>query len=76
MRAVDIFYVESEDISCVSIKHRGLRAGQKLIDENGKVYEIYGLNTNGRALLKGITQALVRGKFEGDTVTLIEDNNG
>ena len=51
MRAVDIFYVESEDISCVSIKHRGLRAGQKLIDENGKVYEIYGLNTNGRALL-------------------------
>ena len=52
-------------------RYRGIKAGQKITDENGNLYEVYGLNTNGRALLNGITQLLVQGKFEGNTVTLL-----
>lgn len=71
MKVIDVFYSESKNISCISVRYRGIKVGQKITDENGNLYEVYGLNTNGRALLNGITQLLVQGKFEGSTVTLL-----
>lgn len=71
MKVIDVFYSESKNISCISVRYRGIKAGQKITDENGNLYEVYGLNTNGRALLNGITQLLIQGKFEGSTVTLL-----
>ncbi len=72
MKVIDVFYSESKYISCISVRYRGIKAGQKITDENGNLYEVYGLNTNGRALLNGITQLLVRGEFKGDIVNLVE----
>ncbi len=62
MKVIDVFYSESKNISCISVRYRGIKAGQKITDDN----------TNGRALLNGITQLLVRGEFKGDIVNLVE----
>lgn len=51
MKVIDVFYSESKNISCISVRYRGIKAGQKITDENDNLYEVYGLNTNGRAFL-------------------------
>lgn len=34
MKAIDVFYLESEDISCITIQRTDIVAGQKIIDKN------------------------------------------
>lgn len=76
MRAIDVFYLESKDISCISIQRTDVEAGRKIVDKNGTVFEVDSLVIDGRALLKGITKLLVHGKFEGDIVNLVDEPKG
>ena len=69
----DVFYLESENISCISIQRTDIEAGRKIVDKNGTVFEVDSLVVDGRALLKGITRLLVNGKFEGDIVNLVDE---
>ena len=73
MKAIDVFYLESEDVSSVIIQRTDIVAGQKIIDENDTTFEVYGLVPNGRGLLNGISSLLVHGKFEGDIVNLVDE---
>ncbi|WP_241700036.1 hypothetical protein [Ligilactobacillus salivarius] len=34
MKAIDVLYLESEDISCITIQRTDIVAGQKIIDKN------------------------------------------
>ena len=72
MKVIDVFIrkVKTSHVSLYVIEV--LKRVKKITDENGNLYEVYGLNTNGRALLNGITQLLVRGEFKGDIVNLVE----
>ena len=38
MKVIDVFYSESKNISCISVRYRGIKAGQKITDENGNLY--------------------------------------
>ena len=73
MEAIDIFYLEHDNISCITIQRTDIVAGQKIIDENDTTFEVYGLVPNGRGLLNGISSLLVHGKFEGDIVNLVDE---
>lgn len=73
MKAIDVFYLESENISCITIQRTDIVAGQKIIDENDTTFEVYGLVPNGRGLLNGIFSLLVHGKFEGNIVNLVDE---
>lgn len=73
MKAIDVFYLESEDISCITIQRTDIVAGQKIIDKNDTTFEVYGLVSNGRGLLNGISSLLVHGKFEGNIVNLVDE---
>lgn len=73
MKAIDVFYLESENISCISIQRTDIEAGRKIVDKNGTVFEVDSLVVDGRALLRGITRLLVHGKFEGDIVNLVDE---
>ena len=41
MKVIDVFYSESKNISCISVRYRGIKAGQKITDENDNLYEVY-----------------------------------
>ena len=73
MKAIDVFYLESEDISCITIQRTDIVAGQKIIDKNDTTFEVYGLVPNGCGLLNGISSLLVHGKFEGNIVNLVDE---
>lgn len=73
MKAIDVFYLESEDISCITIQRTDIVAGQKIIDKNDTTFEVYGLVPNDRGLLNGISSLLVHGKFEGNIVNLVDE---
>ncbi|MYY45301.1 hypothetical protein FYL05_04375 [Lactobacillus salivarius] len=73
MKAIDVLYLESEDISCITIQRTDIVAGQKIIDKNDITFEVYGLVPNGRGLLNGISSLLVHGKFEGNIVNLVDE---
>ncbi|WOX37531.1 hypothetical protein [Ligilactobacillus salivarius] len=73
MKAIDVFYLEHDNISCITIQRTDIVAGQKIIDENDTTFEVYGLVPNGRGLLNGISSLLVHGKFEGDIVNLVDE---
>ena len=73
MKAIDVFYLESEDISCITIQRTDIVAGQKIIDKIDTTFEVYGLVPNGRGLLNGISSLLVHGKFEGNIVNLVDE---
>lgn len=73
MKAIDVFYLESEDISCITIQRTDIVAGQKIIDKNDTTFEVYGLVPNGRGLLNGISSLLVHGKFEENIVNLVDE---
>ena len=53
MKAIDVFYLESENISCISIQRTDIEAGRKIVDKSGTVFEVDSLVVDGRALLKG-----------------------
>ena len=73
MKAIDILYLESEDISCITIQRTDIVAGLKIIDKNDTTFEVYGLVPNGRGLLNGISSLLVHVKFEGNIVNLVDE---
>lgn len=73
MKAIDVLYLESEDISCITIQRTDIVAGQKIIDKNDTTFEVYSLVPNGRGLLNGISSLLVHGKFEGNIVNLVDE---
>lgn len=76
MKAIDVFYLEHDDISCITVQRTDIVAGQKIIDENRTIFEVYGLVPNGRGLLNGISSLLVHGKFEGNIVNLVDEPKG
>ena len=42
MKAIDVFYLESEDISSVVVpRTKKFKIGDKIMDKNGTVYEVH-----------------------------------
>ena len=73
MKAIDVFYLESEDISSVVVpRTKRFKIGDKIIDKNGTVYEVHSFEHICRTF-KDITGLVVHGKFEGDIVNLVDE---
>lgn len=42
MKAIDVFYLESEDVSSVVVpRTKKFKIGDKIMDKNGTVYEVH-----------------------------------
>lgn len=73
MKAIDVFYLESEDVSSVVVPRiKKFKIGDKIMDKNGTVYEVYSFEHICRTF-KDITGLVVHGKFEGDIVNLVDE---
>lgn len=73
MKIIEASYVPTADLSLVRIPHVDIRAGHKLINEYGTMYEVQGLTTNLRPEeLEEQSEVVVKGKFIGKEVKLIK----
>ena len=73
MKAIDVFYLESENVSSVVEKKiKKFKIGDKIMNKNGTVYEVHSFEHICRTF-KDITGLVVHGKFEGDIVNLVDE---
>lgn len=73
MKALDVYYLAFKDVTCVTVPSLKFKVGQKIKDSQGDIFEIKSLSTfTGLKARKDVVNLIVQGKFEGDTVNLVE----
>ena len=72
MKALDVYYLDFKDTTCITVPSLKFKVGQKISDEQGNIFEIKGLSTfSGLTARRDVLNLIVQGKFEGNTVTVL-----
>ena len=70
MKALDVYYLDFKDTTCITVPSLKFKVGQKISDDQGNIFEIKGLSTfSGLTARRDVSNLIVQGKFEGNTVT-------
>lgn len=73
MKALDVYYLDFKDTTCITVPSLKFKVGQKISDDQGNIFEIKGLSTfSGLTARRDVSNLIVQGKFEGNTVTLLQ----
>ena len=73
MKALDVYYLDFKDTTCITVPSLKFKVGQKISDDQGNIFEIKGLSTfSGLTARRDVLNLIVQGKFEGNTVTLLQ----